>query len=55
MYKLFKDSVLIIERDDMYKLVKYIHDNHAYSFSHALKYEGYTITRNDIDITNEYK
>jgi hypothetical protein len=33
-----------VMRGTEHELVKYIHNHHSYSVSHALKYEGYTMT-----------
>jgi hypothetical protein len=29
-----------------YECMRYVHQNHAYSFSHALRWEGYELVKN---------
>jgi hypothetical protein len=31
---------------DQFQITKYIHNNHCYSLSHAIKYEGYEVRPN---------
>lgn len=44
MYVLYRDGKEVCRgtEDDC---VRYVHRNHCYSFSHALRYEGYSLKK----------
>ncbi len=48
-----KDGNTLVESHDSLDLYRYIHDNHSYSMSHAVQYEGYTVE--EIEHKNEIK
>lgn len=55
MYKLYKDGILLIESNgDISPIVKYVHNTTPQSLSHAVTYEGYRITYNDVDISKDF-
>lgn len=43
MQVLYKDGKEVARGESDFDLIKYIHKNHSYSLSHALKHEGYEI------------
>jgi len=53
-FELRREGVLILEGDWLY-CMSYIHDTHAFSLEHALKYEGYSIKTVDDELTRQAK
>lgn len=42
-YTLLRDGQAVQTFDDFTALVDYIHQNHPYSFDHAMRHEGYSV------------
>lgn len=54
MFELYKDNKKVFESASDWGIVKWLHDNHAYSISHAFTHEGYTLWEGGMDITKKY-
>jgi hypothetical protein len=46
-YTIKRDGLEIARLDSELAVVVYFHKTHSYSMSHALKYEGYTIEKEE--------
>ena len=54
MLKLKRDDIIILETKTDSKIYEYIHKNHSYSVSWAMKHEGYKVYEGEKDITNNF-
>jgi len=54
MYTLYQDNKPLLVTEKEIEIWDFMHRRCGYSMSHAFEYEGYTITKDGVDITKEY-